>query len=67
MSDCLAVLENGFVHSDGVEELTLEDFFRQNIQGRSPSSGSREVALIVILDLVSRQIKVKTEVWVDPS
>lgn len=62
--DVLFVLANGFVYEEPTQS-TRPGFYKYRIQAASPNSGTRDVALVVIADPKSNQIKIVTVMWND--
>lgn len=63
-SDVLYLLRNGFVY-DAAVPATTAGYFRYEIRGRTPNSGSREICAVVIPNANTMKIKVVTVFWVD--
>ena len=64
MGDVLHVLKNGFVLEDA-EESTRPGYFKYRMEGKTPNSGARSVAVIVIPDGANNELKVLTVMWND--
>ena len=64
IEDVLAVLENGFV-TEPPKESTQKGLYKCKIVGKSPSSGNRQLAIIVIPDEAHMMLKLITIYWVD--
>jgi uncharacterized protein DUF4258 len=64
MSDLLFVCKNGFVYSDA-EESTIEGYFKYQIEGQSPNSGSRFLKVVTIPECKPIGLKFVTCMWRD--
>lgn len=64
LGDILHVLKRGFV-LDPHEPSTRPNSFKYRIQSTTPNSGNRSVAVVVIADIKSQQVKVVTVMWQD--
>jgi hypothetical protein len=62
--DVLHILRTGFVH-EPAQPTTRVGLFKYVITGRSPNSGSRDVAVVLIPSPNAKEIKVITVMWVD--
>lgn len=62
--DTLHVLAYGYVEGEP-EESTRPDCCKYKICGRTPNSGNREIALVVIPDPNKPAIKIVTAMWKD--
>ena len=63
-TDILHILKTGFVYREH-ENATRPNYFKYQIEGRSPNSGNRIIRLCVIPDEKNVGIKVVTVMWVD--
>lgn len=64
MVDLMYLLREGMVYGDA-KESTQRGFWKYQIQGRTPNSGQRQIAAIVIPDPNNTFIKVITVMWLD--
>lgn len=64
MSDLLFVLKNGFVYGEA-QESTIDGFFKYQVEGQSPNSGSRVLKVVTIPDYKSCGLKIVTFMWRD--
>uniref|UniRef100_UPI000493C86D DUF4258 domain-containing protein n=1 Tax=Paracoccus sp. TRP TaxID=412597 RepID=UPI000493C86D len=62
--DVLHVLKHGFVYAEGVPA-TRPYYYKYVIEGPTPNSGGRSVALVVIPDEQNCTIKLVTIMWID--
>ncbi len=62
--DILHVLKRGFI-LDPPEASTRPNSFKYRIQSTTPNSGNRSVAVVVIADTKSQQVKIVTVMWQD--
>lgn len=62
--DVLFVLKNGFVYGEPVPA-TQPDFYRYEMESRTPNSDARLVRVVVIPDARNLICKVVTVMWVD--
>lgn len=63
-SDVLYVLKNGFVYH-AAKTATRPDYFKYEIESRTPNSDGRIVNLVVIPDCNNMTIKLVTIMWKD--
>jgi hypothetical protein len=64
LSDVLYLLKNGFVF-EKADPSTIPHFFKYQIEGKTPNSGSRDVRSVVIPDWRTKEIKIVTVMWKD--
>jgi hypothetical protein len=64
LSDVLYLLKNGFVF-EKADPSTNPNFFKYQIEGKTPNSGSRDVRSVVIPDWRTKEIKIITVMWKD--
>ena len=64
LSDLLFVLKNGFVYTEA-QESTIKGFFKYQVEGQSPNSGSRVLKVVAIPDYKSCGLKIVTFMWRD--
>jgi hypothetical protein len=64
VGDVLHVLKRGFV-LDPYETSTRPNSYKYRIQSTTPNSGNRSVAVVVIADATSQQVKIVTVMWQD--
>ena len=65
IGDLLHLLKRGIVLVEGVSDERTENFWKYRIEGRTPSTGQRSIAAIVIPDTKWSIIKVVTVMWLD--
>jgi hypothetical protein len=64
VGDVLFVLKNGFVYTDP-KPATRPDFFRYEMESRTPNSEGRAIRVVVIPDEMNLICKVVTVMWAD--
>jgi hypothetical protein len=64
VGDLLYVLKNGFVHREAVAS-SQAGLFRYRVESRTPNSGNRGLAVIVIPDDTTQSLKIVTVMWDD--
>jgi len=62
--DVLFVLKHGFVHGEA-SPATRPDYFRYEMESRTPNSEGRTVRVVVIPDHANLTCKIVTVMWVD--
>lgn len=64
VSDVLQLLRRGFVYDLPIEA-TSRGYYRYVIQGRTPNSGKRDIAAVIIPNPNTMAVKIVTVYWVD--
>lgn len=64
VGDLIYLLKNGFVFVEAVEA-TRKQYWKYQMQCRTPNSNNREVKAVVIPDWKRKGIKVVTVMWAD--
>lgn len=64
IGDVLYLLRNGFVFKDPVES-TRKEFYKYQMEYRTPNSGQRDVRIVIIPDWDQCEAKIATIMWAD--
>ena len=64
VGDVIHLLRGGFVHEEG-EQSDTPGFFKYTVEGTTPNSGGRSVAMVVIPSPNTDGIKILTIMWLD--